>query len=153
VSATTGSGAIRTESITGPQSLVSGGGAVSATGTSGERVRLSTTSGNVTVESVHAPDELYASTARGNVDVTVPGGSYAIDAQATAGTVKLSGVTDDDAAPRRLTAATGSGNVTIRARAKGAAPVATAKPHATTPMLPALPVCPALALPLCTIAR
>ncbi len=119
---TTGSGAARSQSVSGPQSLTSGGGAVAALGAGGERVRVRTAAGAAAVDTVAPAKEVHAASDRGDVDVSVPSGVYAVATRAAGGSVNVTGLEADPEAPHRITAISGAGNVRVRARTQGQDP-------------------------------
>lgn len=79
-------------------------------------VNANTDAGNVSLDLVGQPARAAARSNAGNVDVVVPYGPYHVDANTDAGKVKVQGVIRDDLAPQTIDAATGAGDILVRAR-------------------------------------
>ncbi|PZF92969.1 DUF4097 family beta strand repeat-containing protein [Micromonospora endophytica] len=131
VEVTVGSGNVRVSGATGPVRAESGSGNIEVydvsepvvlRASSGEitAARLGGTtdaeasSGNVTVE-LDQPTSARLHASSGNVELTVPAGTYQVRSRAGSGEVDL-GVTHDPSARHVLDLRTGSGNITVTAR-------------------------------------
>ncbi len=91
-------------------------GNVDATAASAREIDATTHSGNVSVDAARAPRSTRAQTDSGSVAVTVPRGTYAVDAGTMSGSSSVDGLVSDDRAPRSISAASMSGDVHVRAR-------------------------------------
>ncbi|MDQ0308921.1 hypothetical protein J2S46_003477 [Kitasatospora herbaricolor] len=90
-----------------------GTGDVEATGLTSPTVRLEARTGGVSARFSTGPLSVRADTSTGDVRVEVPPeGTYAVEAATRTGDLKV-GVARDDAAARRITARTRTGNVTV----------------------------------------
>jgi Putative adhesin len=79
-------------------------------------VRATTDAGDVSLDLFGQPTRAQATTDGGDVWVTVPYGPYHVDADSSAGNVKVEGLIRDDLAPQAIAAVTDNGNITVRAR-------------------------------------
>ncbi|MCX5212340.1 DUF4097 domain-containing protein [Kitasatospora sp. NBC_00240] len=114
--------ALRVENETGSVALSglgaevdvrTGTGDVTASALASRTVRLEARTGGVSVSFSTGPESVRATTRTGDVRVQVPAeGSYAVETATRTGDVKV-GVAGDDAAARRITARTETGDVTV----------------------------------------
>lgn len=119
-SALTGGGELRTQSGDvalhdgrGNFVLDSASGDVAGAALSGDRVRAETASGDVDLAFQRAPRDVDASTASGDVHVSLPKGeAYNVVAESDSGD-DVTEVSDDPESPRRVRAGTSSGDVTV----------------------------------------
>ncbi|MGW0434315.1 DUF4097 family beta strand repeat-containing protein [Micromonospora sp. NPDC003197] len=114
VRAETGSGGIELTSINGAVTARTGSGKITGRRLSGGKVDVETGSGaiSVTVETVTS---VRASTASGDVELTVPAGSYQVTVDTGSGGKDVQ-VPHDPSATEQLDVETGSGDVTIKQR-------------------------------------
>ena len=70
---------------------------------------------NLTAVLVSAPGLIEAKSDAGDVSITVPPGSYAVETDTDAGDEDVSGIVNDPSAANRIDARTDAGDVTIRA--------------------------------------
>jgi hypothetical protein len=61
------------------------------------------------------PVDVCVDVGAGNVDLSIPGGAYALDVEVGAGSFDLHGVWDDEAADHSITGSLGAGSLTIAA--------------------------------------
>jgi hypothetical protein len=95
--------------------LTSGNGDVNALGIRAPTVTLQSGNGNVTATLDRAPTRLDSSSGSGDVKLTVPNTTYAVLATSRNGNVSDATLRIDPSSPRKITASSGNGNVTIRA--------------------------------------
>jgi hypothetical protein len=80
-------------------------------------VRATTDAGDVNLDFSVAPVKVSASSAAGDITVTVPnGGEYKVDAGTSAGDVDVQGIYRNDRALRSISASTDAGDVTVLGR-------------------------------------
>ena len=116
VDATSDSGDVDADDLSGTLSLETDSGDVSGRGLRGDRVEASTDSGDVDLGLLSAPLKLSAQTDSGDVDVDVPSDRYRVDADTDSGDVSVDGVLRDDTAARSIDVSTDSGDVNVRGR-------------------------------------
>jgi hypothetical protein len=111
----TGSGNVTLRNLTGLITIDSGSGDVVGSGLTSLGAVVSGGAGNVTLEFTgKSVDLVDVSTGAGDVSLTVPPGSYAVEVDTGAGDVSISGVTTNDSSASLLRLTTGAGNVDIR---------------------------------------
>jgi DUF4097 and DUF4098 domain-containing protein YvlB len=110
------SGDVNAEATTGPLTLDSDSGDVGATRVVTAGVTATTDSGDVVLDLETSPEKVKAETDSGDVEIELPGGRYRIDTDTDSGDTSIDGLLSDDAASRRVTASTDSGDVTMRGR-------------------------------------
>lgn len=116
VEATVGAGDVTVRDLGGAQRLTSSAGKVAATGLRAAEARVETSAGDVDVEFATAPRTVEAQSSAGDVRVALPAGdAYRVDADTGAGDVTVD-VAQDPAAGRTVTARTSAGDVTIEPR-------------------------------------
>ena len=91
-------------------------GNVTGTALASSDVRVKTDVGDVDVDLTTAPDRLEAHTDVGDVELRVPDAAYDTDTDTDVGEIDVSGIVQDDRAPRSVTAKTDVGDVTIQGR-------------------------------------
>lgn len=107
-------GGVEAEGVTGAVDLRTGNGSVSGTALGARRASLSSDNGTVDAAFDVAPDEVTTTTDNGAVTVTVPPGTaYDVRARTGVGMKRVS-VPTDPSSPRRITATTGNGMVTVQ---------------------------------------
>jgi hypothetical protein len=105
-----GTGDLNAEDVRGALHLKADTGDVHVEGP-GRVVSVETGTGDVDVVAAEARS-IAVQTGTGDINITVPDTSYAVDAQSDSGDDHV-GVDQDDAAPRRLSAHTGTGDVHV----------------------------------------
>ncbi|MEU4094632.1 hypothetical protein [Streptomyces sp. NPDC026673] len=107
-------GGVEAEGVTGAVDLRTGNGTVSGTALGARRASLSSENGTVDAAFDVAPDEVTTTAENGAVTVTVPPGT-AYDVRARTGVgMKQVSVPTDPSSPRRITATTDNGMVTVQ---------------------------------------
>jgi hypothetical protein len=91
-------------------------GNVTGTALASSDVRVKTDVGDVDVDLTSAPSRFEATTDVGDVELRLPDAAYAVDTDSDVGEIDVSGVVQDDRAPRSVTAKTDVGDVTIQGR-------------------------------------
>jgi putative adhesin len=91
-------------------------GNVTGTALASSDVRVKTDVGDVDVDLTGAPSRFEATTDVGDVELRLPDAAYAVDTDTDVGEIDVSGVVQDDRAPRSVTAKTDVGDVTIQGR-------------------------------------
>ncbi len=114
VDARTESGNVTLARVSGPVDVQSSSGSINGSGLAGP-VLADTSSGDVTLELSRA-QQVRASTASGDVDLTVPAGHYRVDTETGDGVEVANEVVDDPDARYALELDTSSGDITIRTR-------------------------------------
>lgn len=79
-------------------------------------VDVSTNLGDAEFDFITPPPSLFVTMGTGSLDIGLPTGSYALDLDAGAGTVKIEGVSHDPESPSKITAAVGAGNIDVHSR-------------------------------------
>jgi hypothetical protein len=111
VSVTLQTGSITLSGLAGPVTASTGTGAISATGLSGDPVRLRTGTGEITAGFTSPPTALQATTRVGEINIGVPGtGPYNVTARAFTYVVN---VNISPSSPYTITAQAGPGVITI----------------------------------------
>ena len=111
VSVTLRTGSITLSGLAGPVTASTGTGAISATGLSGDTVRLRTGTGEITVGFTSPPTTLQATTQLGEINIGVPGTVlYNVTVRAFTYVVNVNISTSS---PYAITARAGSGAVTV----------------------------------------
>ncbi|MEU9134230.1 DUF4097 family beta strand repeat-containing protein [Kitasatospora sp. NPDC048540] len=106
-------GGVRLAGLTAAVDAETSTGSIEAEALAGAHVRLSTDTGDVRAQFGADPTGVELRSDTGSVSVKVPGGEeYAVDAGTGTGSVHVS-VPRRDAAPRTITAHTGTGDVTV----------------------------------------
>ncbi|GAA4713545.1 hypothetical protein Prum_057050 [Phytohabitans rumicis] len=108
----TGSGDVTVADVAGDLDARTGSGGIEARGVGGTSSTLRTGSGDVTLELTKAGG-VRTHTGSGNVDITVPAGSYRVDARTGSGE-KMLGVPNSPTGTYLLDLETGSGDITLR---------------------------------------
>jgi putative adhesin len=108
------SGDIQLTDITGGLSVDVSSGQVEGSGLGGKPIRVTTSSGDVTLR-LDRPADVTADVNSGNIELFVPGDRYRVDTNVGSGNVDLA-VTDDPAAPHTLKLTVDSGDITVHAR-------------------------------------
>ncbi len=103
------------QGVTGPVDVHTSAGNVEGSALESQRVKASTSAGNVDLRFDREIEFVDASTSAGNVTIGVPGGPYDVDAESSIGKVNIEIPTDPSAAAR-IVADTSAGTVTIRSR-------------------------------------
>jgi hypothetical protein len=116
IDATSDSGDVDADDLSGTLSLATDSGDVTGRGLRGDRVDASSDSGDVHLALLTAPLKLSASTDSGDVDLDVPTDRYRVDANADSGDVSVDGVLRDDTAARSIDVSSDSGDVNVRGR-------------------------------------
>ncbi|MCK0110698.1 DUF4097 domain-containing protein [Ornithinimicrobium sp. F0845] len=107
-------GEVTVENVTGPLSLTSSVGGLTATGLGSEQVTARSSVGDVTLELIADPVALQASSSTGDVTITVPGdATYRVVATASVGEVRNTLATDE-ASTRTIDVRTAVGDITLR---------------------------------------
>jgi hypothetical protein len=109
------SGAITLQGGSGSVKLSSNDGAIRASGLAATTVDASSDSGRIALDLTLVPQRVTASSRDGAVQVQVPAGptAYRVNASSRDGRVTVAVPTNDDS-PRRITATSDSGSVTVR---------------------------------------
>ncbi len=111
----TTAGSIRVAGLAGPVRLRADAGSIAAVDLDAPSFQAHSGAGNVTASFLVPPSSVDATTGAGSVALAVPAAGYAVDATAGVGRVSVE-VPDDPAAPRRVLARTGVGEVRISPR-------------------------------------
>lgn len=111
--ATTGAGDIDLADLTGPVDIDTGAGDIT-----GQRLQVAkfhgeTGFGDLTLELSNRPRSVWWSSGHGDVDLTIPGGAYALDLETGLGDIDLAGVRRDAAADATLRLHTGLGDIAV----------------------------------------
>ena len=102
-----------TKGLRGNEKLRSDFGHVAASGVSARSIAARTDYGDVVLDLVSAPTNATGRSSFGDISVKVPAGVYAVSAKTDWGDVSVSGITDDDNAPRHITANSSYGDVAV----------------------------------------
>lgn len=113
VTVSTGSGSVTLERIGGRSTVRSSSGSITGRELSGP-VDATTSSGDVILDLARQQD-VRAETSSGDVQLTVPAGSYRIDSRGSDDEQRIE-VVNDPAAPYTLELSTSSGEITVRRR-------------------------------------
>jgi DUF4097 and DUF4098 domain-containing protein YvlB len=116
VSALSVGGDVRVAGIRGDVGVETKAGDVDLVGLRSSVVRAATTAGNVLADLRKAPERVAVRSTAGDVHIRLPRGTYAVDADTTAGEDSVSGVVDDPEAQRIVTARTTAGNARVEGR-------------------------------------
>jgi hypothetical protein len=95
--------------------IVTGRGAITATGFCGFSLRATSDDGDVRAASECSADRLELRSQTGDVRAVVPAGRYQVDAQSDTGSVRVRALQSTDDAPFQIQAASGSGDVLVEA--------------------------------------
>lgn len=128
-------GDVRTQGLRGPERLRSSAGDVIAEAVAARTLKATTDSGDVRLVGVRsrvltlrssagdidadlaaAPDRIVASTTEGDVKVTLPSGTYAVELHTDYGTSHVQGITEQSDAPHMVSARTSDGDIRIVGR-------------------------------------
>ena len=113
VSVQTGSGGMRIRSVAGSLTARAGSGEIDARGVKGGSANVRTGSGDVTLVLDSAAD-VRGKVGSGNLTITVPAGSYRVDATTGSGDENIA-VPNDPAGDHTLDLESGSGDITVNA--------------------------------------
>jgi hypothetical protein len=111
VKAETGSGDIRIDDVAGDLEVKTGSGNIEALAVGGKQTTARTGSGDVTI-SLNKVGGVRTHTGSGNVEVTVPAGSYRVNARTGSGDTDI-GVPNSPGSAHLLDLDTGSGDITL----------------------------------------
>lgn len=114
VKVVTSSGDVRVVNVAGNLTADVSSGSVVARGITGATTQVTTSSGDINL-SLDKPGGVRAEASSGDIDLTVPTGTYQIDASADSGTVDVR-VPNDPAGRHQLRLHADSGDVTVAAR-------------------------------------
>jgi hypothetical protein len=109
----TASGRVRLTGVRTSVRINSGSGAITATNFCGFAFSATSDSGDVGVRSECSADRLEARSRAGDVNVTVPPGRYAVDAQSDSGATRVRGLQNVEDAGFQIEAQSTSGDVTV----------------------------------------
>jgi hypothetical protein len=90
-------------------------GDITAKDVSASRIRVETINGGIHLHLANDPTLILANANEGGISIDLPPARYAVDAQANLGETSVSGITQDDAAPRRIEANAYNGDVNVHA--------------------------------------
>ncbi|MFG3439848.1 DUF4097 family beta strand repeat-containing protein [Nonomuraea sp. NPDC047897] len=107
-----GSGNVTLRSLSGPLTLTMGSGDVDGAGLTGKRLTAELGSGDMELKYAAPPDDARLEAGSGNIVLRMPGGPYAVTTELGSGDATVS-VGRDDAAPRKVTITSGSGDVKV----------------------------------------
>ncbi|WP_188196449.1 DUF4097 family beta strand repeat-containing protein [Nonomuraea sp. SYSU D8015] len=107
-----GSGNLTLRGLTGDINVHVGSGDVDASGLAGKTVVAETGSGNVELGYTAAPESAKIEAGSGDITLNVPDGAYDVSTDTGSGDVEVS-VKRDDASPRKISLASGSGNISV----------------------------------------
>jgi hypothetical protein len=79
-------------------------------------LNLHSSDGDINAALAAAPHDVLASTDTGDVDLTVPSGVYAVDTHSDDGTTRVRGITEHSDAPRKISARTSDGDISVVGR-------------------------------------
>jgi DUF4097 and DUF4098 domain-containing protein YvlB len=85
-------------------------------GVKSRSLTLHSSDGDINAALAAAPHVLSASTDTGDVNLTVPSGTYAVDTHSDDGTTHIRGITQHSDAPRTISARTSDGDITVVGR-------------------------------------
>ncbi len=111
----TSAGSVRATRLVGPVRLRADAGSIAAVDLDAPSFQASSGAGSVTASFLRPPSTVDATTSAGSVELLVPAASYAVDAAAGVGRVVIE-VPTDPAAPRRIFARAGVGEVRVSSR-------------------------------------
>ena len=134
VRAHSGSGNVNVDGVTGAVDATASGGDVGVTDSTGGTVQARSGSGSIVVDGVEAtrveavsaggdvrvsaveraPERVLATSGSGDVQVVVPDEVYQLSVRSGSGEVDTTGVREDSRSPRRITAHTEGGDVSVR---------------------------------------
>ncbi|MEV6669293.1 DUF4097 family beta strand repeat-containing protein [Streptomyces sp. NPDC051162] len=110
----TGSGEVTAAALTGPLAVRTHSGRITGTELSGTTATVSASSGPVHLSFARRPASVTARTTSGDVELTVPYGTYHVETGTSSGSSEV-GVRKEESADARLSVRTSSGNVRIDA--------------------------------------
>lgn len=106
-------GTVRLEGYQGTANITTGAGSISVEDYCGLVLGATSTSGSISVGTSCSSERLALFSDSGAVAVTVPAGSYRINADSQSGSSRVSGLVNDAGAPWGIEALSNSGNVTV----------------------------------------
>ncbi|HWC33916.1 MAG TPA: DUF4097 family beta strand repeat-containing protein [Mycobacteriales bacterium] len=110
-------GEIRVDRVVGPSlTATSDTGSVRLAGVRFAALTLRSSSGGVQADLARMPRTVVARSSDGDVDLTVPAGTYAVDTHTDVGSTHVRGITSSSDAPRTLSAHTDDGDIRIVGR-------------------------------------
>lgn len=112
VSVQTGSGGMRIRSVAGSLTARAGSGEIDARGIRGASANVRTGSGDVTLM-LDRPADVQGKVGSGNLTITLPDGSYRVNASTGSGDENI-GVPNDPAGDHTLDLDSGSGDITVQ---------------------------------------
>jgi putative adhesin len=110
----TGDGAVRLSALRGSAEIQTGSGDVTVDGFCGFALSVKTGAGDARATATCSPQSLSLRSSSGNLEATVPTGSYRIEADSNAGRSEVAGLQPAAAAPYEVQALSDSGDVTVR---------------------------------------
>jgi DUF4097 and DUF4098 domain-containing protein YvlB len=110
----TSDGDVHVDAFRGSAQIQTGEGNVSVDAFCGFSLSVKTGSGNARTAASCSPQSLNLRSRSGSLDVTVPSGSYRVDADSNTGRRDVTGVTPSPGAPFEIQALSDSGDVTVR---------------------------------------
>jgi hypothetical protein len=108
-------GAVHVEGYQGSANITTNAGSITVEGYCGLVLAAASTSGSISVGTSCSAERLALFSGSGSIAVTVPPGSYRIDAASQSGNSRISRLVNDAAAPWNIQAISNSGNVTVAA--------------------------------------
>lgn len=109
-----GDGAVRLSAFRGSAEVQTGSGDVIVDGFCGFALSVKTGAGDARAAATCSPQSLILRSRSGNLEATVPGGSYRVEADSNTGASEVSGLRRNPAAPYEVQALSDSGDVTVR---------------------------------------
>jgi hypothetical protein len=110
----TDDGAVHLAAFRGSAQVQTGSGDVAVDAFCGFSLGVKTGSGNTQVATACSPQSLSLRSSSGDIEATVPGGRYRIEANSDTGKQKVSGLSVSDSAPFGIQATSTTGDVIVR---------------------------------------
>ncbi|MEV2265164.1 DUF4097 family beta strand repeat-containing protein [Nonomuraea africana] len=107
-----GAGDITLRSLAGDLDVTTGAGDIDANGLTGKRLFVETGAGDIKLKYASAPDSVELETGAGTATLYLPQGAYDVTTDTGAGSADVK-VTDDAAAPRKVSISSGAGDVKV----------------------------------------
>ena len=109
-----GGGAVRLSAFRGSADVQTGSGDVTVDGFCGFSLAIKTGAGDARATATCSPQTLSLRSSSGDLEATVPGGGYRVEADSNTGRAEVSGLQRNPAAPYEVQALSDSGDVTVR---------------------------------------
>jgi DUF4097 and DUF4098 domain-containing protein YvlB len=109
-----GDGSVRLSAFRGSADVQTGSGDVTVDGFCGFGLSIKTGAGDARATATCSPQSLNLRSSSGDLEATVPGGGYRVEADSNTGATEVSGLQRNPAAPYEVQALSDSGDVTVR---------------------------------------